>query len=65
MTKEMTMAERISEQGGLFKCAFKTRNGRSSSACYVRAHSAREARKQVKKAVGCALLAFVVKAVCP
>lgn len=65
MNKEMTMKERIAAHGGLFACAFKTENGRQSSRCYVRAHSAGEARQVIKKAVGCALMAFAVKAVCP
>ena len=61
----MSMKEQVREQGGYFLCAFKARNGRQSSSCFVRAHDAREARKNIRKVVGCALMAFAVKAVCP
>lgn len=61
----MSMKEQVREQGGYFLCSFKARNGRQSSRCFVRAHGAREARKNIRKAVGCALMAFAVKAVCP
>ena len=61
----MSMKEQVKEHGGYFLCAFKARNGKQSSKCFVRAHDAREARRQVRKAVGCALVAFIVKAVCP
>lgn len=59
---EKTMKERVAEQGGLFSCAFKARNGRQSDRCYVRAHDAQEARDRISKAVGCALAAFAVNA---
>ena len=55
----------VKEHGGYFLCAFRAKDGTNSSRCLVRAHSAREARRNIKKVVGCALLAFVVKAVCP
>lgn len=61
----MSMKDQIKEQGGYFLCAFKAKNGKQSSRCLVRAHNAREARRSIRKAMGCALLAFVVKAVCP
>lgn len=61
----MSMKEQVKEQGGYFLCAFRAKNGKQSSHCLVRAHSAREARRSIRKAMGCALLAFVVKAVCP
>ena len=60
--KEMTMKERVAEQGGLFSCAFKARNGRKSDRVLVRAHDAREARSRLTKAVGCVLTTFVVNA---
>lgn len=63
--QEMTMKKRIEAHGGLFDCAFKAKNGRKSGHCLVRAHNAREARRNIRKAVGCALVAFLVKAVCP
>lgn len=59
---EKTMKERVAEQGGLFSCAFKARNGRQSDRCFVRAHNAREARSKIRKIVGCALTMFAVKA---
>lgn len=60
--KEMTMKERVAEQGGLFSCAFKARNGRKSDRVLVRAHDAREARSRLTKAVGCILTVFTVNA---
>ena len=57
-----TMKERVAEQGGLFSCAFKAQNGRRSDRCLVRAHSAQEAKNRIAKAIGCALVAFVVNA---
>lgn len=57
-----TMKERVAEQGGLFSCAFRARNGRMSDRCLVRAHDAQEARGRIVKAVGCALAAFAVNA---
>ena len=61
----MTMKDQVKAQGGYFLCAFRARDGRKSDRCLVRAHSAREARKHLRKILGCALLAFTVKAVCP
>lgn len=65
--KEMTMKERIKAHGGLFDCAFKAKSGRESGHCLVRAHNAREARRNIRKAVGCALVAFAVNSggLCP
>ena len=60
--RETTMKEKVAEQGGLFSCAFKARNGRRSDRCLVRAHDAREARMKITKIVGCALTAFAVNA---
>lgn len=60
MTK--TMKEKVAEQGGLFSCAFRARNGRKSDRCLVRAHDAKEARLKIAKAVGCALTVFAVNA---
>lgn len=60
--REMTMKERVAEQGGLFSCAFKAQNGRKSDRCLVRAHDAREARSKIMKVVGCALTMFAVNA---
>lgn len=61
----MSMEEQVREQGGYFLCAFKAKNGKQSSRCFVRAHSSREARRNIRKIVGCALAMFLVKAVCP
>lgn len=60
MTK--TMKERVAEQGGLFSCAFRAKNGRKSDRCLVRAHDAKEARSKIAKAVGCVLTMFAVNA---
>ena len=59
---EKTMKERVAEQGGLFSCAFRAKNGRNSDRCLVRAHDAREARSKIRKIVGCALTMFTVNA---
>ena len=55
----------VKEHGGYFLCSFRAKDGTNSSRCLVRAHSAREARRNIKKVVGCALTMFLVKAVCP
>lgn len=60
-----TMKEQVKEQGGYLLCAFKAKNGRESDRCLVRAHDAREARRHLRKILGCAILSFAVKAVCP
>lgn len=57
-----TMKERVKEQGGLFSCAFKAKNGRKSNRCFVRAHDAKEARSRIMEAVGCVLTVFTVNA---
>lgn len=62
MKKDKTMKEMVAEHGGLFSCAFRTRNGRSSDRCLVRAHDAKEARRKITKIVGCALATFTVNA---
>lgn len=59
---EKTMKERVAEQGGLFNCAFRARNGRRSDRCLVRAHDAQEARNKIQKVVGCVLTMFAVNA---
>lgn len=59
---EKTMKKRVAEQGGLFSCAFKAKNGRTSDRCLVRAHDAKEARNKIMKVVGCALTVFTVNA---
>lgn len=61
----MNIPTEVKEHGGYFLCAFKAKNGKQSSHCLVRAHNAREARRNIRKAMGCALIAFIVKAVCP
>lgn len=61
----MNVPKEIKEHGGYFLCSFRAKNGTNSSRCLVRAHSAREARRNIKKIVGCALTVFLVKAVCP
>ena len=57
-----TMKERVAEQGGLFSCAFRAKNGRRSDRCLVRALDAQEARGKIMKVVGCALTMFTVNA---
>lgn len=61
----MNIPTEVKEHGGYFLCAFKAKNGKQSSHCLVRAHNAREARRNIRKAMGCALIAFIVKVVCP
>jgi hypothetical protein len=61
----MNIPKEVKEHGGYFLCSFRAKNGTNSSRCLVRAHSAREARRNIKKIVGCALTVFLVKAVCP
>lgn len=61
----MNIPKEIKEHGGYFLCSFKAKDGTQSSRCLVRAHTAREARRNIRKVVGCALLTFIVKAVCP
>ena len=53
-----TMKERVADQGGLFSCAWTAQNGRRSSRCLVRAHSAQEAKIKIAKAIDCALVAL-------
>lgn len=55
----------VKEHGGYFLCAFKAKDGTQSPRRPVRAHTAREARRNIRKVVGCALTMFLVKAVCP
>ena len=61
----MHVPKAVKEHGGYFLCSFRAKDGKNSSGCLVRAHSAREARKNIRRVVGCALMAFAVKAVCP
>lgn len=62
--KGKTMKERVAEQGGLFSCSYRTKDGKSRSNVPVRAHDAAEARSKLERFLGCALALFVVNAFC-
>lgn len=57
-----TMKDRVEEQGGLFLCSYKAKNGRTGRSIAVRARDAKEARLRLTKIVGCALTLFTVNA---
>ena len=59
-----TMKERVAEQGGLFSCSYRTKDGKSRSNVHVRAHDAAEARSRLERILGCVLAVFTVNAFC-
>lgn len=62
--KGKTMKERVAEQGGLFSCSYRTKDGKSRSNVHVRAHDAQEARSRLERILGCVLAVFTVNAFC-